>query len=301
VREGQAARTAQTVAFARAIETQRPAADRLFEDRHAVRFLDADGRWMLAALRAPLLRGVLPSCIDWIAPGLLAYAIARTAYIDEALVAALGRGIRQVVILGAGYDTRALRIPGIERARVFEVDHPDTQVVKRARLGDVLAGGADHVRFVDVDFARQELGPRLEAFEFRFDETTVFVWEGVTQYLEARAVEATLDTVARTAPGGELVFTYADRGLIDGSKSFPGGRRLLLAVRMAGEPFRFGLAPEETACYLRARGFELLDDLGGNELGARYFAPRGRPDRATETERVARARIRPPRPGPPAG
>jgi O-methyltransferase involved in polyketide biosynthesis len=266
MREGEPSRTAQAVAFARAIEGLQPRESRLFEDPYATRFLDRDGLWMLRLLRGTTSRRVVLYCIEQIGPGLLPYAVARTTFIDEALQAALRRGTSQVVILGAGYDTRALRTPSIETAVVY-------------------------VRFVGLDFDREDLGERLRSAGLRFDCPSFVIWEGVTQYLPEEAVDATLRTLATLDRGSEVVFTYVDRALIEGTRSFPGGRRLLFAVRRMGEPFRFGLAPTEVAAFLRERGFELLEDLGGDDLSARYFAPLDRPDRATQTERVARARI----------
>lgn len=292
MRKGEAARTAQTVAFARAIETRQDARERVFEDPLAERFLGRDGRLMLALLGVPGGARAVMAVIDGVAPGQYAYAVGRTAYIDEVLTAALARGVPQVVILGAGYDARAFRIPGIERARVFEVDHPDTQAVKRDFLADLLAREPERVTFAGVDFERQELGERLEVAGFSFEEVSFFIWEGVTQYLQAPAVDATLKTIARAAPGSELVFTYVDRGLLDGTKSFPASGRVLRALRWVGEPARFGMVPEEIADFLRHRGLELLEDIGGDELTARYFAPRGRSDRAAHTEHVALARVR---------
>jgi methyltransferase (TIGR00027 family) len=291
MKEGEPSQTAQTVAFARAIESLQPREKALFEDPYATRFLGRDGLWMLRLLRGGLSRRLALYCIDQIGPGLLPYGIARTAFIDEALAAALRRGMLQVVILGAGYDTRALRTPSIETAVVYEVDHPDTQAVKRARLGKDIEAIQERVRFVDIDFDRQDLGERLNSAGFRFDWPSFVIWEGVTQYLPAEAVDATLRTVATMKRGSEIVFTYMDRALIEGTRSFPGGRRLVFAVRLFGEPFRFGLAPAEVASFLGERGCELLEDIGGDELSARYFIPLGRNDRATETERVARARI----------
>lgn len=291
MKEGQPSRTAQTVAFARAIESLRLREERLFEDPYAAHFLDGDGRWMLRLLRGTISRRPVLYFIDQIAPGLLPYAIARTAFIDEALAAALRRGILQVLILGAGYDTRALRTPSIENAVVYEVDHPDTQAVKHARLGADIEAIQGRVRLVGVDFDRQDLSERLRSAGFRFDWPAFVIWEGVTQYLPEEAVDATLRTLATLNRGTELVFTYVDRALIEGTRSFPGGRRLLFAVRLFGEPFRFGLAPAEAPGFLRDRGFELLEDIGGDEFSARYFTPLDRNDRATETERVARARI----------
>lgn len=291
MREGQPSRTAQTVAFARAIESLQPREQRLFEDPYATRFLDGDGLWVLSLLRRTAYRRTVLYCIEQIGPGLLPYATARTAFIDEALATALGRGVSQVVILGAGYDTRALRTPNIETAVVYEIDHPDTQAFKRARLGADIEPLEERVRFVGIDFDRQDLGERLRSAGFRFDVPSFVIWEGVTQYIHEQAVDETLRTLAMMSRGSEVVFTYVDRALIEGTRSFPGGKRLLLAVRLFGEPFRFGLAPTETADFLRERGFTLLEDMGGDDLSARYFAPLNRTDRATETERVALARM----------
>lgn len=293
MKKGQAARTAQLVAFARAIESRRGARERLFEDPLAARFLGRDGRWMLSVLGVPGGARALMAVIDAVAPGQYGYGVGRTAYIDEMLEASLKRGVPQVVILGAGYDSRAFRIPGVERARVFEVDHPDTQAVKREHLADLLEPAPEHVTFVGVDFERQQLADRLQASGFSFERASFFIWEGVTHYLEAPAVDATLKTIVRAAPGSELVFTYLDRGLLDGTKSFPGGRRVLRATRRFGEPFRFGLVPEEAPDFLRDRGLALLEDLGGDDLTTRFFEPRGRSDRAARIEHVALARVAP--------
>ena len=133
--------------------------------------------------------------------------------------------------------------------------------VRDARAGRVTVLGDDH-----RSLSRQELARRL-------------------------AVVPQDTPIAFPFRASEVVLTYVDRGLIERTRSFPGGRRLLFAVRHFGEPFRFGLAPEEVARFLRDRGFELLEDIGGEDFSARYFTSLGRTDRATETERVARARI----------
>jgi len=197
-----------------------------------------------------------------------------------------------VVILGAGYDSRAYRIAAIERARVFEVDHPDTQARKRALLDRLLVRIPNHVSFVSIDFNHQRLDDRMKKAGFREGGRCFVIWEGVTEYLDADAVDATLRFLARSAaPGSEMVFTYLDLALLDGTQSFRGGRLHLAMIRWAGEPFTFGIDPRKLGSYLAERGFERLDDAAGEELARRYFRPRGRRDRSNEYQRVALARV----------
>jgi methyltransferase (TIGR00027 family) len=292
VKQGEPAGSAEGVAVFRAIETGRPAGERLFHDPHAGELLTAGARAAVALLRVPLLGPTLLAVADRIAYGQRAFVLARTALIDEALVAALDRGARQVLILGAGYDSRAYRIPGIARVRVFEVDHPDTQARKRALLERALGRLPDHVSFVPLDFNRQSLGDRIPEAGFQPGAPAFVIWEGVTEYLKGAAVDATLRFLARAvAPGGGLAFTYLDRGLLDGTRSFRGGGRHLAMMRWMGEPFTFGIDPRMLGAYLAGRGFELLEDAGAEELARRYFRPRGRRDRCNDYQRIALARV----------
>src|SRR5262249_40175143 len=137
----------------------------------------------------------------------------RTRYIDDALGAALRRGANQVVILGAGFDCRAYRIPGIERARVFEVDHPATQAKKKAVIARRLAEVPPHVTFVPVDFSTDSLGAVMPRSGYRRDAVTFFICEGVTHYLSLEAVDTIFRHVVDNAQAGsQIVFTYIHRG-----------------------------------------------------------------------------------------
>jgi methyltransferase (TIGR00027 family) len=121
-------RTAMAVTLWRARESTRPAASRLFTDDLAPWFLDRRFRSALQLSRLPLVREIVPwSLIDGHWSGSRGTVAVRTRYIDDALTAALRSGVEQVVILGAGFDSRAYRVPGIAWTRVFEVDHPATQ------------------------------------------------------------------------------------------------------------------------------------------------------------------------------
>jgi len=297
VKKGRASRTAEGVAAIRAAEAFRPSSERLFTDPYAKHFLGPGYRIIAELSRIALLRDLFLSLYDRRLPGALGNVLCRTCYIDDALRGALRDGAEQVVILGAGFDSRAYRIPGIQRARVFEVDHPDTQARKRARLSRRLHPFPSHVVFVPVDFDREKLSDALSAAGYRRDAKSFFIWEGVMGYLTTEAVDATLRFVASScAPGSRIVFTYIHQGLLDGSARFEGAAQLIAFVRRAGEPFTFGLDPDALAGTLALRGLELVEDVGAREYQARYMTGQGPSAKVSAFTRAAIARV----PAPPA-
>src|SRR6185436_12219070 len=166
-------RTAQHNALFRAIEQRLP--QPLFVDPWARRFLR--GRYRLAAL---LPAAVLVRVIDLRWPGPRAAVCVRTRWIDDAIAAAQAAGLDQLVLLGAGFDARAHRLPGIERVRVFEVDHPATQAMKRR----VVDAERAHVTYVPVDLTRDALPDALARAGLLPHARTLLLWEGVTNYLD---------------------------------------------------------------------------------------------------------------------
>ncbi|HKE18378.1 MAG TPA: SAM-dependent methyltransferase [Kofleriaceae bacterium] len=287
-----ASRTAQYVALYRALEDSETRRPPLFRDPFAAGFLSPGLSLALRVARIPLCRGPLERYADWRAPGARSSAIGRTRFIDDVVRREVGRGARQLVLLGAGYDCRAHRMAELEGARVFEVDRPDTQSAKRARIAAAAQPGVrGDVRYVAVDFATDDLSARLLEAGWRADDPSVFVWEGVTNYLEADAVAGVLAMVGRAAPGSALVFTFIHRGVIDGTVEFDGAAKLVWNTRRLGEPWRFGLDPAELADYLARFGLGLEQDLGADEYRRLYLAAGARDLRGYAFYRVAVARV----------
>ncbi|MFI7598361.1 class I SAM-dependent methyltransferase [Actinoplanes sp. NPDC049681] len=198
------------------------------------------------------------------------FIAARTRFAEDALAAAVTRGTRQVVVLGAGLDTFAYRNPYPE-LDVVEVDHPDTQAWKRQRLSDAGIEVPATLTYVPVDFEKESLGDRLAVRPGAF-----FVWLGVVPYLTREGFDETLAFVAG-AGRAEVVFDYAMP-----TASMSRERRTALEARAAraarvGEPWRSSFMPSEVAALLRDRGFGEIEDLGPAELGARYFGRPGIP------------------------
>lgn len=287
-------RTAMVVALWRARESQRSVASRLFEDDLAQGFLDRRLRVALRVSRVPLVGSLVPwSLLDghWI--GSRGTVAVRTRYIDDALTSALRSGVEQVVILGARFDSRAYRIPGISRIRVFEVDHPLTQAEKQRAVARRLGALPSHVEFVPIDFSTQTLDGAMPAAGFRTTARTFFICEGVTHYLSDPDVDTLFRYVARSAAGGsEMVFTYIHRTILDGSATFDGADKTLTTVRRSGEPYTFGFDPAGLAEYLAARDLALIEDVGADEYRARYLAPLGRgQEPLSEFQRAALVRV----------
>ncbi len=278
----------------RARESYRSAASRLFEDVLAPGFLDRRFRWALRLSRLPLVGGIVPwSLIDGHWSGSRGTVVVRTKYIDDALTAALRAGVEQVVILGAGFDSRAYRVPGIGRTRVFEVDHPNTQAEKKRTIARRLGRLPAHVEFVPIDFSTHTLDTVMPAAGFRARTRTFFICEGVTHYLSGADVDTLFRYVARSgAPGSEMVFTYIHRTILEGTGTFVGAGKTLATVRRSGEPYTFGFDPAELPEYLATRDLVLIEDVGASTYRARYLDPLGRGDEPlSDFQRAALVRV----------
>jgi methyltransferase (TIGR00027 family) len=206
---------------------------------------------------------------------LRAFMVVRSRYAEDELAKAAARGARQFVILGAGLDTFAYRNPyGESELRVFEVDHPATQSWKQERLAAAKIPIPASVRYAPVDFERQSLADGLQQAGFDARVTTFFSWLGVTPYLTADALNATLRFVAGTPAGGGVVFDYGvARGCLNWKHKLAFDY-LSRRVAAAGEPFRTFFEPAALAAELRRIGFSWMEDLGETEINGRYFRER---------------------------
>jgi methyltransferase (TIGR00027 family) len=256
MREGKPSFTAAAVAAARAVAGVDPLALALVDGTlAAVARVGRTGRGPAAAVNVATL-------------GLVDHIEMRTRAIDAALLAGVEAGLRQLVVLGAGLDARAWRMPQLAGVHVFEVDHPSTQAFKRARIGDRTPDAKD-VRFVAVDFARDALADALKAAGHDARAPTFWIWEGVTPYLPLPAIRTTLAALAeRSAPGSRLAVTY---GTPTGSPLGPAAVRLArVAFRILGEELLGLLTPEAMRDELNDVGFRILDDLSATEWGERH-------------------------------
>ena len=203
---------------------------------------------------------------------LRAFLIARSRMAEDALARAVARGTAQYVILGAGLDTFAYRNPHAG-LRVFEVDFPATQEWKRRMLGAHSIGVPSSLTFAPVDFERQTLADGLAAAGFDATRPAFFSWLGVTMYLTDATVESTLAFVA-ARPDRGITFDYTvPRSSLTLLERFAFDA-LARRVARAGEPFVTFFEPASLVARLRRLGFQTIDDVGRDEINARYFSGR---------------------------
>lgn len=272
----------------------RPPARRLFNDPFAREFLRPALRIATDVARVPLLGEAVPRIIDHRWPGARTSGVARTRFIDDVLLRALHESVEQVVILGAGFDCRAYRLPGMDRVRVIEVDHPDTLEAKRKRLEQLLGGTPNHVHFVAVDFNRNHLEDVLTAPVFDSLRKTFFLWEGVTNYLTEAAVDATFRAMRGLAQASLVLFTYVHKDvLLDAPGVFEGTESVIQTLEQAGEHWTFGFDPSELPEYLEQQGFKIVEDVGAAEYRARYMNTNRKTLRGYEFYRIALAESQP--------
>jgi methyltransferase (TIGR00027 family) len=233
----------------------------IFKDPLALRILggDADDAVRRAAADDPARQR-----LRW-------FIAMRSRLADDLLAESVARGTTQLVVLGAGLDTTAYRTPFADRLRIFEVDHPATQLWKRERLNDAGIALPDCLRFVPVDFERETLADRLAASGFDAAQRTYVTWLGVVPYLSADAVFATLQFIAALPGGAEVVFDYAVPSEDVQSET---GReaRAALATRVSslGEHFLSHFDPAALA----ATGFGVVENFSLQQLTARFFPAR---------------------------
>ena len=276
MRTGRPSRTAQHNALFRALESSLPEGRRLFDDPLAASFLGWELALVARLAALPGLRDLVSAIIDSRWPGVRSSVVARTRLIDEAIVARVPGAIEQLVILGAGFDSRAYRLPGIRGVRVFEVDHPDTQARKLATLERALPALPGNVRFVAIDFNRQELAEIMADAGYRPSAPTIFLWEGVSHYLSEAAVDATVRWCSRAARGSLLLFTYVHRDILTRPEVFAGSERLFASLRKVGERIEFGIEPEALPDFLAKHGLSLESDLGAAQYRERYYGAAAR-------------------------
>ncbi len=285
--EGRASSTAIGTALMRAAHTRldRPA---LIDDPWGDRLGFAGEREAVQAREgAPDLDAILRAHPSY------GTVILRARYTEDRLADAVRRGVRQYVIVGAGMDSFALRRPAFARElEIFEVDHPSTQGLKTDRLESYAIPLPDGLHLVAADLSETALDDALAGSPFDGERPTFFSWLGVTPYLTREANLATLTAIAACAPAGsEVVFSYLHQGVLDSDAAEDPVQQARAQVASLGEPWVSGFYPERLSAELRGTGLALIENIGPEQLAARYCADRSDGLRPTPGSHIARAQV----------
>jgi methyltransferase (TIGR00027 family) len=196
----------------------------------------------------------------------------RTRFIDDLARASAADDVRQLVVLGAGFDCRAHRLAELSTMRVFEVDTLEMGMAKRAGLRRAAARAREDVHYTASDLSREAPTEALLRSGWDPSLPTLFICEGVTNYLTEPDVLRIFDCAARAPQSSRLAFSYVDRALFDGTFHGRGGERLRRKVRHLTEPWRFGIDPGELPTLLASHGLKLREELSVALCRRRYEA-----------------------------
>jgi methyltransferase (TIGR00027 family) len=278
VKDDRASRTAQFVTLGRAMANAGLSHISGFSDPTASVFLSEKGKKSVAKAERAFQQGTRRMSVEM--ARVMADTMAlRTVAIDAAVREAIAHGATQLVIVGAGYDGRAWRMPELGGVKVFEVDHPATQREKRARVAQLPPA---RVTFVSTKFENESLDTVLEKAGHDRTSPTCWIWEGVVMYLPREVMLATLASIARrSAPGSTLIVNYHTIH-----------RQLLsrLMFWLIGEPQVSAWSPDEMAADLRSAGFIVREDSGMVDWNQRFAQGQAKSER-TYYMRIAVAGI----------
>jgi methyltransferase (TIGR00027 family) len=247
--------TAEIIAMHRAREAALPESERICNDPYAKYFLS---RKMIKRSKSWIYREIIGRIMHhFLFPGMNGSVVARVRYFDEYLKTRIADGLGQLVLVGAGYDTRAYRFGELGKTvKVFEMDYPVTQERKKEKIKEIFGALPVHVVYVPISREKEKLDRLLIENGFDRNLKTLFILEGVVMYMPPEAVDETLGLIAENSgKGSAVIFDSLDRSVVNGTSKHREGRSLFRWVKNVGEPLRFGIDPNEIEEFMLRRGF----------------------------------------------
>jgi methyltransferase (TIGR00027 family) len=281
-----AAKTGVSPTAVIAIEQYFPEKQRIIKDDLAYRILPFGVRVLVWLMKSSQARNWMFRVAEKDSPGIMGGMMCRKRYIDEKL-SDPGVQIEAVVNLGAGFDTRAYRLPSLSNIPVWEVDQLENIKAKQARLQKVFGTIPSHVKLVAIDFDREDLGTILGSHGYSTDRRTFFIWEGVTQYLTEEGIRKNFDFLAKAARGSRLAFTYVRKDFLEGRDMY--GSESMYKRFVPSKVWIFGMEAKAWPDFLKEYGWQVIEDAGYDELSEKYIKPTGRTLASTPIERMVYA------------
>ena len=272
--------TAQGVAKQRLIESLAKPNKRVIYDPYAKYFVLGASLIKLLGHKISVWLG------DKIVPGMHEHLICRTRFIDDLIEESTSAGIEQYVILGAGYDSRAYRLKLPPKLKIFEVDQPEVQGIKRLKLPKSISN-RKNIIYVSIDFNNQSLKEQLLDAGFDKSKSTIYTLEGVSQYIPKEALSSTLKELAtlNANSNSKIFISYVNKLLLEDSKACFGMgysrpekaiKFITNGAKKVGEPWISFYSAEEIQNLLSENGFIVIENQTLADLNSKYFAPVGR-------------------------
>ena len=272
--------TAQGVAKQRLIESLAKPNKRVIYDPYAKYFVLGASIIKLLGHKISVWLG------DKIVPGMHEHLICRTRFIDDLIEESTSAGIEQYVILGAGYDSRAYRLKLPPKLKIFEVDQPEVQGIKRLKLPKSISN-RKNIIYVSIDFNNQSLKEQLLDAGFDKSKSTIYTLEGVSQYIPKEALSSTLKELAtlNANSNSKIFISYVNKLLLEDSKACFGMgysrpekaiKFIINGAKKVGEPWISFYSAKEIQNLLSENGFIVIENQTLADLNSKYFAPVGR-------------------------
>jgi len=272
---GAPSRMAEGIAMQRFAETSKNKEDRICYDPYAIHFIRPE--IIEFGKNNPEEAKILVDQMEQLLPGLSSSIIARVRYFDDYLKTCFTNGIEQLVILGAGYDTRTYRIEELkDEIEIFEVDHPNTQKFKKTIINKVL-GENSFVKYAPIDFETQKIEVELPKYGYKSCLKTLFIMEGLSMYIPQSAVENILAFIkTNSKKGSSIIFDFYPESLVNGTNL----ERIAVNIReylvKQGEPLKFGIEEKDIEKFLKIRGFNNITVVDSSKYKNLYFKGKNR-------------------------
>ena len=265
-----ASKTAETVAIVRMSESKKSENERICYDPYAIHFISKEV--LDFAAKNPEEYRVLVARNESLVPGASNSLVARVRFFDDVVKSSINNGLEQLVIIGAGYDTRAYRIEGLDKIQVFEIDHPSTQKIKIKKIKEIFKSQPNHVTYIPLDLEIDKLGQELLKTRYNGSKKTLFIMEGLLMYISPEIVDKIFSFIVHNSgKGSSILFDYIPLSVVEGTCELEAGHNWQKGVTEAGEPFKFGISEGSTESFLNQRGFKMIKNMTSEDYKKAYF------------------------------
>ena len=281
-----AAKTSADPMFIVAMEQFFPKDQRIVDDNLAIQILPLSIRIVTRVTEIGFIRDWLINYTEKITPGIWGGILCRKRYINDKLNDMSGQ-IDGVVNLGAGLDTRVYSLNSISELPIWELDQNIIIKHKQKRLTQILGTIPGNVKIIGIDFDHEDICKVLEKNGYSNDKRIFFIGEAVTQYLEEKSIRMIFDFLSHAYKGSKIVFTYVREDFLDGDNMY--GMDEVYKRFVETGTWKFGMDPESWPQFLKEYGWNIIEDVGVEDLEEKYVKPTGRIFASTAIERIISA------------